>query len=121
MESLELYIDTPSRDLVETLHTSGQGLRQEGLTVEEPTRTPGFIEGAFEIAANFGLLAIPAGVAAGMIANWIGAALSKQSLGLESRLTVRKGETEIQLTLKAQDEEELTRLIAAALDELADD
>ncbi|MEO1729471.1 MAG: hypothetical protein AAFR64_01895 [Pseudomonadota bacterium] len=115
MEAIEFFVETRSRALAETLEAEGKSVSTTGFEVGGASRSVGFIDGAYEIAAIAGVMSFPASVLAGMVANWIGASMSSQSAPVKAILTVRKNETDVEVEIEGASVEELSDLISRLL------
>lgn len=89
-------------------------------TIDPPVRVPGAMEGWFELATNFGVLSLPAGVLAGCIANWITSAIKARKAPETSlsaaKLVFESGGRSVEIELTAADPLALAEAIRNALD-----
>jgi hypothetical protein len=94
-------------------------------TVNPPIRVPGAVGGWFELAMNFGVLSLPAGVLAGCIANWITAAIkssgersakASDASSDKAKLVLERDGRSVEIELTSSDPAALADAIKSALD-----
>jgi len=89
-------------------------------TIDPPVRVPGAMGGWFELATDFGVLAIPAGVLASCIASWIVSAInsrkSPEAQPPKAKLVLERDGRSIEIELTAADASALGEAIKSALD-----
>jgi tRNA threonylcarbamoyladenosine modification (KEOPS) complex Pcc1 subunit len=94
-------------------------------TIERPVHVPGAVGGWFELALNFGVLSLPAGVLAGCIANWITTAIKSRSespsdasnnSSHRAKLVLQRDGSSVEIELAANDPSALADAIKSALD-----
>lgn len=89
-------------------------------TIDPPVRVPGTMGGWFELAANFGILSLPAGVLASCIANWITSAIKDRKVPSASlpraKLVFEREGRSVEIELTASDASALAEAIKNALD-----
>lgn len=89
-------------------------------TIAPPARVPGALGGWFELAVAFGVLAIPAGVLASCIANWLTSAIKNRNehgVALSTaKLVFEKNGVPVEIELTSTAPSKLVEAIKDALD-----
>lgn len=87
---------------------------QEQFTLGKARRIPGFGESIVTLTATLGILTIPAGVAASLLANWIWKHLERKK-GASINIEIRYGDRNVELELTGDDAEAVAAAIRSAV------
>ena len=90
--------------------------------IEQPVRTPGAMGGWFELAVSFGVVALPAGVLASCIANWLTAAAARRretkGNALKARLVLERDGRYVEVEISAADAGTISEMVRNALERI---